>query len=181
METMTLNIDTVLPVLLLGLLVGGAGLLVYRALRLNQRARGTSRTSDDPQRVDPDFVEVSFTALDGARHTVEHYYDKKIYKTPQDFVRLNREVTVKYRASNPRDCVIGEYGFGSHVDSIVAALIGALIGGIAASQSAGELYPTKAAVFSKVFLGVALGVLVLLKLSPYFAWLNMFRKRDDDD
>jgi hypothetical protein len=177
---MTLTLDTVLPVALAGLLIGGVGFVVYRALRLNQRARGTARTSDAEGRSDIDFVEVTFSSLDGARHVVEHYYDKKLYKSPQDFIRTNREVTVKYRASNPRDCVIAERGFGSHVDSIAAALIGGFIGSIAASQTAGELYPEKAAVFSKVFLGVGLAALVVLKLSPYFAWLNVFRKRDED-
>jgi hypothetical protein len=178
---MTLTVDAVLPLVLLGALVAGAGLLVYRVLRLGERARGTTRTPDVQQRNDPDFVEVTFTARDGTRHTVEHYYNKKDYKTPYDFVRLNREVTVRYRGSNPRDCVIAEHGLGSHLDSIAAALIGGFIGSVAASQTEGELYPAKAAVFSKVFLAVAIGVIVLLKLSPYFAWLNVFRKRDDDD
>lgn len=136
------------------------------------KVEGTVRTPDDTNnRMDGDFVLVTFQPENGEPITVEHYYDKGIYKHPVDFVSSHKKVTVKYSEDSPHIYTIYEEAKGDYSKYIAAALIGGVFTWFFANG-----------IVSSVITFVVVGAIVLLiqELNARFAWLNFNSKREED-
>jgi len=134
-------------------------------------------TSGDDDRYQ--YVLITFRPAGGQPVTIEHYYSKSSYKSPQDFARLHKTVTVRYNPDDTSNYTILEESKGDYTTAIASILLGAFIGSLTVSSSDGGLFD-KVKVFFITFLSVAAGVYVLSRLKSYFSFLNILTSRNED-
>lgn len=161
----------------LGFLLGSW--LLKRGMRQKNMAVGTVETPGYTEnKISSDFVFVTFRPKNQLPVTVEYYYNKSIYNTPQDFARLNKTVNVKYDPANASNFTIYEESKGDYSKYIAPAIIGILIGSLAASNTEGTNYE-KIENFLIGFAVTTIATALVIKLSGFFSFLNIFTKRDE--
>jgi len=174
-----------LVIFLVTVLIVVAWFLTARYLRQKTSVTGTVNTpthyhaitSDDDDR--HQYVLITFRPVGGQPVTIEHYYSKSIYKSPQDFVQLHKTVTVRYNPDDTSNYTIQEESKGDYTIAIASILLGTFIGSLTVSSSDGGLFD-KVKVFFITFLSVAAGVYVFSRLKSYFSFLNILTRRNED-
>ncbi len=133
-------------------------------------------SSDAP--ADANYVLVSFLAR-GERVEVRHYYDKSIYKYPNDFCSTHPRVTIKYDPDNVSNYLIVETTKGDYTNLVVAVILGVAVGALAAQHEHGDV-TAKLTQFLQVGGGVGLLTFFFLKIMPYLSFLNGFSSKDEN-
>jgi hypothetical protein len=143
------------------------------------KVEGSVETPGDTNnRLDPEYVLVTFTPEGGQPITIEYHYDKNIYRTPYDFARLNEKVTVKYKDGNPMNYTVYPERKGDYTKYIAAGILGAFFGFFFAKDS--ESFLSMIKIFLITFVVVAGGTLLVYEFNARFAWLNFNSKRDEE-
>jgi hypothetical protein len=159
-----------------------AGIIYFFTKRaVDQKATAVGNV-DTPgyteNKVDDQFVLVTFRPQKQQPVTVEYYFNKNQYKSPQDFLQLNKTVTVKYDPANPSNYTIHEVSKGDYTRVITCLVIALLFGALAATTSDGDgLSKSKSFLLTSVITYVA--VYIVIRLNALFSFLNIFTKREE--
>ncbi len=174
METFILILSSLLLVLL----------LIFFARRMFHRNEKTIAGVTTPSgytenRIDQDFVVLTFKTKSGKVIVQEYYFDKKVYASPYDFQRLFPTVTVKYESKNPDNFVVFEQGKGDYTQLIACVLIGLVIALVVSSQQEAT-FLEKSKTFAIWFLVTGGIAYLIVKISPYFSFLNILTRREEE-
>ncbi len=174
MNTFTLILAALLIALLLVF-------FIRRMFRRNEKAIAgvTTPSGYTEDRIDQDFVVLTFKTKSGKVITQEYYFDKNVYNSPHDFQRLFPTVTIKYELKNPENFVVFEKGEGDYTQLIACVLIGLVIASVASSQQETN-FPEQLKTFAIWFFVTSGIAYLIIKISPYFSFLNILTRREED-
>jgi hypothetical protein len=125
--------------------------------------------------LNPNFVWIKFNHKD-KEVALKYYYNTSIFKHPQDFYTLNKTVTVKFEDANPENFAVIRSRQGDYLNLLAAGLIGGAIGIVVAANQIDWFEKFKMFLIA----GGAgfVGAYMLSRLSPFFDFLNYFRKNE---